>query len=415
MLKKRFFSFGVLIVLIIACVILVAALFIFSSVPAVKTTGFGATVSGGSGSSANGDSNLPPASVTEWELPAVVSLTGEDSAAGLAAGWGFDYGVKSVNEEGGIRGIPAKIAVRDTASSEDGVADEINRLTPDALVIMGPSTDVLYKAGEVAFYNARVPVIGAATDVEARTASKPYSISCITDSAGTTESVAETWIRADRFTTVCTLYAPANEDRVKSIETALTADGKNIVDSVQIGNDAFDAASVADRVFSSGADAYYIDMSGENTLRVITQMRFLAGANAGKLLILCGPAVADQTLVDSATEGDLYGVRVWATLDPGKDIEKHKAFDEAYDKNVVDPAYHDMAVDYYQSAFMIKQAIESLGLTGDPGSLADERGLLANWLYNTELIQTDLGDFNMQDGAKNTEVKIYKITDKGFQ
>jgi len=106
---------------------------------------------------------------------------------------------------------------------------------------------------------------------------------------------------------------------------------------------------------------------------------------------------------------------VWTTLDPGKDAEKRRAFDESFEKNVGDIAYRGLTVDYYQSAFMVKQAIESLELSGEPDALADDRELLANWLYNSDSIHTDQGDFFIMDGGKIVEIKLYTMTEKGLQ
>jgi len=415
MFKKKFFSFGVLIALIIACVVLFAILFVLSSVPAVNNPAAGAGITSGADNNTGEEENLPAPSVFEWEMPIVVSITGSDSDKGLAAAWGFDYGIKAVNELGGIRGLPVSLTVRDAASNNSGVTTEFEMLVHDSLVIMGPPTDAAFKAGEHVFYNAGVPTVGAAIDAKNRDAFQPFAISCITDPAVTAESAVATWVRIERFVNVCVIYSPISDERVEKIKMALASTGKQIVESIEIGNDAFDAATVADRAYSSSADAFYIDMSGEDILRIVTQLKYIAGENAMNLKILCGPLAADKELIESAKEGDMYGVRVWTTIDPSKDIEKRKAFDEAFDKNLGDPTYRDLAVDYYQSAHMLKQAIESLALTSDPSTFKDERLLLANWLYNSELIKTEHGDFLVVEGGKSIEAKLFRVTEKGLQ
>jgi len=412
-LKKKFVSFGVLIALIIACVVLIATLFVLSSVPAVSNPGSGA--SNGSATAGDEDQNLPKPAGYEWELPIVVSITGEESDTGLAAAWGFDYGIKSVNEAGGIRGLPVKITVRDSASRNSEVVSEIETMSANSLVIMGPPTEAAFKAGGQAFFNAGMPAIGAATDMNNRNAFQPFAISCISDSVSTAESVAATWVRIESFDTVCIIYSPVNSERVENIENSLMFVGKEIVEIIEIGNEIFDAAGIAEKVYATEADVYYIDISGEDTLRIITQLRHIAGENADKIRILCGPSAADKELIESAKEGDMYGVRVWTTVDPVRDVEKRKAFDEAYYKNIDDPALKNLAVDYYQSAIMLKQAIETLALSSDPGELLGERETLAHWLYNSDLIHTDQGDFIMLDGGKNIEAKFFRITEKGLQ
>ena len=415
MFKKKFFSFGVLIVLIIAVVITVAILIVLASVPAVNNAGTGSSLQAGSGDTEEEEEELPSPVISEWELPIVVSITGADSSMGLAAAWGFDYGIKVLNEMGGIQGIPVRISVRDAASSIAEVTSEIEALTPDALAIMGPPTEAAYKAGGQAFFNARMPAIGAAIDASNRSVYQPFAISCITDPSAITQGIIETWLSIDEFATVCIIYSPLNSERVESIETALTSEEIEIVEMIEIGNEAFDAATVADKAYASGAEAFYIDMNGEDTFRIVAQLRYIAEDDTNSRTILCGPLAADKELIETAPEGELEGIRVWTTLDPGKEAEKRRAFSEAFDKNVGDLAYRSLAVDYYQSAFMLKQAIETLALISDPDALPDEREILANWLFNSESIHTDQGDFFVLDGGKIIETKLYTITGKSLQ
>jgi len=414
MIKKKFFPPIVLKPLLIVCVIL--SLGFLGCSP-------GATVAGNydDGAMANGvdgdgdEDLLPVPSIAEWVLPIVVSITGAESDAGIAAAWGFDYGVKVVNEQGGIRGLPVRITIRDAGSSDTAVTSEIGSAAADALIVLGPPTESLYKAGEQAFYSAGMPAVGAATDTDRREIYRPFAISCITAPGSDAVSAIETWVRAGRFSSVCIFYNASQADRTASAEATMRASGIEIAELIELSGESFDAASPADKAINSGAEAFYFDLNKEDTLRIIKQMRYLAGDEAQDLKILCGPQLADKDLIGSEEAVDLIGARVWAMFDPNKDSEKRRVFEEAYSKNIGDTAYFSIAVDYYQSALMLKQAIDTLGLTGAPGALANEREKLADYLYNTGLITTDQGDFIIESGSKQTAVKLYTITDKDFQ
>jgi len=352
-------------------------------------------------------------------LPIVVSITGAESDAGVAAAWGFDYGVKVVNEQGGIRGLPVRITIRDAASSDTAVTSEIGSAAADALIVLGPPTAALYKAGEQAFYSAGMPAVGAATDTERREIYRPFAISCITTAGSDAVSAVETWVRVERVTKVCIFYSPLQAERTGSAEATFKASGIEVVEKIELANESFDAASVAERAMAFGADAFYLDLNANDSLRIVKQLRFLAEENAeteaADLKILCGPQAADKELIGSEEAIDMLGVRVWATYDPNKDGEKRKVFEDAYSKNIGDFAYYSIAVDYYQSALMLKQAIDTLGLTGAPGALADERSQLAAYLYDTGLVTTDQGDFIIESGNKLTTVRLYTITETDFQ
>ena len=413
MAKKRVIPIIIVIVLLTACVVFLYIL--FGGAP-LKTDGSGSGLGslGGSAASSDEAAEKPP-SLSEWELPIIVPITGTDSDEGLAAAWGFDYGVKAVNEQGGIRGLPVKIMVLDTASSESEVVYNIGTVAADSLVVMGPPTETLFKAGEQAFYSAGMPTVGAATDVDNREAFRPFAISCVDEPGSAAISAAGTWMRTEWFTDVCIFQSPEAAERTDQVEEALIKGGKKVTEIISLGSDTFDAAGVAEKAFVSGADAFYIDLPVEDTLRVIAQLRFLADEEGGDLQILCGPLAADPSFLDGADGEELFGVYVWSLLDPVKDAEKRKAFDDAFEKNIGDPVYRNIAVDYYQAAIMLKQAIDALGLTGSPDELANERGQLAEYLYHSGLISTDHGDFIIESGGKFMTPKLYKITEDGFQ
>ena len=415
--KKKYLPVIIIIVLLIACVILLLEL--FGCAPWHADAGAGTGAGSGTGPSGGADpgseeSELPPPAVDEWALPIVASITGANSDLGLAAAWGFDYGVKSVNEQGGIRGIPATTTTRDAASSESKAISELGTLAGSALVVMGPPTESLYKAGEQVFYSNAMPVIGAATDAANRVAYQPYAISCFDEPGSAAVSAVSAWVEAEEFENVWMVFSAATAERADIAADAFANKGKEVVQKASLGNEMFDAASVAEEALSSGADAYYIDLGGEDTLRVVKQLKFLANDTAGKLKILCGPLAADTAVIESAEEGEMLGVSVWSVADPVKDAERRKAFDTAF-ANIGDPEHYGIAVDYYQAALVIKQAIETLGLTGAGNKLAEERQKLAEYLYDMDVVSTEHGDLVIVAGGKQTSAKLYKITEKGFQ
>ena len=406
MLKLKSFSFAILVLLVVCIIFSGCGLGDGGVIP----------LPFGSGSEPD-EEDLPEPAVEEWVLPIIVAVTGFDSNFGRAAAWGFDYGIKTVNEQGGIRGLPVKMAIRDVASSDLEVVTEINIAAAEsALAIMGPPTKDLYEAGEATFFNAKMPAIGAATDKNARDFNRPYAISCITEPSSETISAVESWVRAEHLTKVCIFFSPIYGDRNAYAEATFVAGGVEIVEKFELGNEAFDAASIAEKAFSSGADAYYIDTNSEDTLRIIRQLKFLAGEEeAGNLKILCGPQAANKEFLDSAEEGELIGASVWATQNPNKNMEKRRAFEEAFVKSIDDSSLFDLTVDYCQSALMLKQAIDKLGLTGDRTMLAGEREALAGYLYDSDVITTDQGDFITRGGNKLKVASVYKITANGFE
>ena len=403
MIIKKKFSAKVVIVLLILCMVF--------SMGLLGCTNGTLPVSGPQ----TGSDNQEPPSIDGWVLPIVVAITGNSSEEGRSAAWGFDYGVKAVNEQGGIRGIPVTITIKDVASDNSKVSSEIEVAADNALIVVGPPTEALFRAGERISFNAGMPAVGAATDNSNREACQPFAISCISDSGSAAESAAEAWMKAEKFTNVCAFYSSSTKERVEYFEEAISAGGKQLVEKIELGTEELDAAAVAKKAIDSGADAFYIDTNKEDTLSIVKELKSLTSGNMNGVKILCGPLAATQDLLESDEEKVMVGVRIWSSVDPSKDAEKRKAFNEAFDKNVGDSNQYNIAVDYYQAALMLKQAIDTLGLTGAPDKLAEEREILANYLYNSGTVTTILGDFVVESGNKHMVSQLYRITDKGFQ
>jgi len=411
-MAKKVFSSSVLTVLLISCLVL--SLELFGCTPGTIS---GLSFSNGqavNGSEVSEAEYIPPA-VDGWVLPIIVSITGSESDAGLAAAWGFDYGVKVVNEQGGIRGVPVTISVRDAASNDVKTSTEVMSASADALIVFGPPTEALYHAGSMAFYNAGMPAIGGATDSMKREAYQPFAISCIDDPGSAAGSAVAGWVKTDKFNSACIFYSPVTQERAECIEQMLISEDKKVAEMIALGNEAFDAAAAAERALATGADAFYIDLNEEDTYRIIKQLKFNFIEETTPPIILCGPNAANTELLESDESGDLLGVRVWVSYDPGKDIEKRKAFSQSYNNSFESTDQFSLAVDYYQAALMLKQSIDKLGLTGAADALAQEREMLAKYLYSTDLITTDQGDFIIESGSKRTIAKLYTITENGFQ
>ena len=411
-MAKKVFSSGVLTVLLISCLVL--SLELFGCTPGTIS---GLSLSNGQTANSSGASEseqVPPA-VDGWVLPIVVSITGSESAEGLAAAWGFDYGVKVVNEQGGIRGVPVTISVRDAASNDAKTSTEVMSASADALIVFGPPSEALYHAGGLAFYNAGMPAVGGATDSMKREAYQPFAISCIDDPGSAAESAIAGWVKTDMFASACVFYTPITQERAECAEKALINDGRKVAEMIALGNEAFDAAAITEKALASGADAFYIDADEEDTVRIIKQLKYNFIEDTTSPIILCGPQAASTELLESDESGDLLGVKIWASYDPGKDIEKRKAFSSSFENSFESTDQFSLAVDYYQAAIMLKQSIDKLGLTGAADTLAAEREMLAKYLYSTDLITTDQGDFIIESGSKRTIAKLYTITENGFQ
>ncbi|MCL2492772.1 MAG: ABC transporter substrate-binding protein [Clostridiales bacterium] len=375
---------------------------------------------GGSGSQAL----LPPPSVTQWPFPILTAITGNDSREDLAAAWGFDYGIQRVNATGGIRGIPASSVLHDTSGNPDKALTEMTAVTKDALVAFGPTGSENFETVHKAAATAKLPHISSANAPGLRTPFAPYLISCTADPGRDAEGALRLWVTATPA--ISKLYVfydttlPASVSREERVKALLGIKGSSVslAGSVGVDQDADRQTGAVSTAMATGADAYYLDVNAEDFLFFAGALR-AAGVPASSILggPDCVQGLSDllATAPDAGTESavnNLEGVYAYSLTSP-EELINWDVFGQAA-KGHVDDADLPIAADYVDAVFLVKQAIETLGLTGGPQKLPEERERLAAWLYNTDEIQGALTTYRIENGEKVVLPHLLRLESSGF-
>ena len=87
------------------------------------------------GTDAPADANA--VAVTEWEIPMLTAATGAIAYVGKPAGWAAEYAAEIINANGGIRGVPVKVTVLDTAFDTSKAVTQMTSVVDNALVVLG--------------------------------------------------------------------------------------------------------------------------------------------------------------------------------------------------------------------------------------------------------------------------------------
>jgi ABC-type branched-subunit amino acid transport system substrate-binding protein len=376
----------------------------------------------GSAGGASADTEAPPVATQEWYFVMLTDVTGMSAEEGVAAAWGFDYGVKALNASGGVRGIDVRSATRDTASEPGKAASEMTAVAEGlgvdagALLVLGPVLSAEYDAAAAVFTEAHIPAIGYAENKETLRNGAPYAVSSAAASGEAAGKAVSAWIAQNpAIQKIAMVYDSSiysingNAERVKQV---IAEAGLTLSVTVETSGDAFDAAGVAEAAFGTGADAYYLDLAGEGNRRVAEQLTHLNGDSAPELLM--GSLAVDFSLLSDVPALASEKVFFWSEYDPAVDGERRQAFNTAFEAAIGSNHYYNIAVNYCQAARFAAQAIEELGLTGDPALLAEEREKLAAYLHDCEQIRTPLGNYATKDGYKLTEPVLYQIKDGKF-
>jgi ABC-type branched-subunit amino acid transport system substrate-binding protein len=371
---------------------------------------------------AGGSAEAPPVVAQQWYFVMLTDVTGMNAEEGVAAAWGFDYGVKAINETGGVRGVDVRSATRDTASEASKAASEMatvaggSDVDGNALLVLGPVLAAEYDAAADVFADAHIPAIGYAANEETIRKDAPYAISSAAAPGEAAGKAVTAWISKDAgIQKIAMIYDSSiysingNAERVKQV---IADAGLTLTVTVETSGDVFDAAGVAEAAFGTGANAFYIDLAGDGNRRVAEQLAHLNGDSVPSLLM--GSLAVDFAQFSDVSALTSEKVFFWSEYDPGLDTEKRQAFNAAFTAAIGSNHYYNIAVNYCQAARFAAQAIEELGLTGDPARLSEEREKLAIYLHDCAQVRTPLGNFATENGYKLVEPALYSIKDGKF-
>ena len=364
-----------------------------------------------------------PVATTEWDFVLLTDLTGPNSDAGVAAAWGFDYGIKSVNENGGPRGVAVRSAIRDTASVPERAAAEmaivvtVSSTTPEALLVFGPVVPQQYDAAAESFMTAKVPVVGNMSGKDSLNKFAPYAVSGDSEPGIAAGNAVAAWLENNNesINKVALIYDSSIDvlqENADSAKKAISTAGLEAASTVAVNGDDFDAKEVAAKAYNTGANAYYLDLPGDGNIRVFEQLILMTAGTDPRMLL--GNYNMDVSALLSMNIINSDMLTVWSDFDLAANLEGRLAFKDAFDSAIGNNSYYSLSADYCQAAQFAMQAIEQLELTGDPSRIVEERELMTNYLRNCNLVLSPLGSYWTIDGEKIMRPLLYNIKNGKF-
>jgi branched-chain amino acid transport system substrate-binding protein len=129
----------------------------------------------------------------------------------------------------------------------------------------------------------------------------------------------------------------------------------------------------------------------------------------------------DHILVfSSADTPELYttggkaieGVQIYNYTNDALSTPRWDAFKKAYMASHNNTQVPSLAPNYYDAVYMVKEAIEKTGITGDPKKLKEERKKIADYIANVKGFKGLLFDWDNINGVAMTKpTYIFQIVD----
>lgn len=340
--------------------------------------------------------------VNEWQIPFLNTLTGAIASIGEYLQWGANYAAQEINTAGGIAGKPVKIIPVDTALDPQKGAVEMARIVKDSLVALGPVPEpVIMAAMPIAVENGMMSIT-ASTSYEYAAPYLPWTVSWFPPTEERLAPLIEAWL--NQFSDVKTVvqfiepygaWPGMAKGHTRAINNLKLKEVK-----VDVPTDAVAFGPIVVRALAQKPDAVILSCNAEKAAKIIKEMKGLGWTKMDHILVFSS---ADTPELYTTGGKDIEGVQIYNYTNDSLDTPRWNAFKKAYMADHQGTQVPSLAPNYYDAVYMVKEAIEKTGVTGDPKKLKEERKKIADYLQNVKGFKGLLFEWDNVNGVAMTK------------
>jgi branched-chain amino acid transport system substrate-binding protein len=337
------------------------------------------------------------AKAADITLGALIPLTGFATGFGENQKIGLDIAVDEINKAGGIKGNPLKMITYDTESKgEKAIFGFRKQATQDnVLGILGP---FLSTEAEVCFPLANkyqiVSISASAAKPGLAEAHRPYGFINATSDMNTLPPAVDYWVKTHNIKTVC-IVTDIKDALNKStgqivFPKLLEAKGVKILGTSEFVTGEMDFSAHVSKFKGMNPDGIVISCTIADAAGFIKEAKkqglgkpFIGGVaiQAPKFLELAG---ADAN-------GTITGSSFWVE----NPAAKSKAFVEEFKKRYGGREPNPFAANMHENVFIMKQLIETTGVTNKPSDLDADRQKIQKGLETLKNFEGVTGTFSI--------------------
>ncbi len=213
--------------------------------------------------------------VKEWKIPMLSVLTGPVAFAGVPAKWAAEYAINEINAAGGIRGVPVRLTVYDTAFDNAKAVQTIARVIPGSLVIIGPLDARGSAAVAQQLLDNKILSLNSNTNATTLSSSKPYSAAYMQDSSKANVLSAKRWFQLEPWIkSVAMFYDPADpagKDAIDKFEANIASTGVKVV-PIEISGTQLDFGPPVLKAMSQKVDGYFSSYLVSNHVAIAKEL-----------------------------------------------------------------------------------------------------------------------------------------------
>jgi branched-chain amino acid transport system substrate-binding protein len=348
--------------------------------------------------------------VDEWKIPFLNCVTGPIASIGEYMSWSANRAAKEINAAGGIAGKPVKVVDHDTGVEPEKAVQEMAKIVDTALIAMGPVPEACIMAAMPLAVRKGLPSLTASTTYEYSLKFFPWTISWYPPTEKHLPPVVVSWAKAEpnMKRVVQFLEKWACWPSMADAHTAgLKSVGVEALPDVEVPTDAVTMGPLVVKALAQKPDGFILTCTSEKAAKIIIELEKNGWTDKGKILIF---GSADDTPLYTTGQDHLNGCHIYNFLDPEMKGERWVAFKEAYmaDHGGLEPT--SLSTIYYDVVYLIKEAIEKSGVTGDPKKLTEERVKVRDYCRNVTGFKGIQMTWDMKDGVpSNKGAFLFKL------
>ncbi len=334
-----------------------------------------------------------------WEIDFLNSLTGPVASIGNYMSWSAQRAAREINGAGGIAGKPVVVIEHDTGDSPEKAINQMAKIVDHALVVMGPVPEVCIQAAMPLAVEKGLFCMLASTSYEITINYFPWSISWFPPTEQVLPGVTKTWAelqgslqRVVQFTEKQAVWPQMAEFHA----SGLTQAGVREVIEIEVPRDAIMFDSLVVKALSREPDGFILTCNSEKAAKIVIALHKQGWLDFSKILIFSS---ADDTSLYTTAGQFLNGCYIYNYIDPNSQNPRWISFQEDYKKEHSGLEPSSLSTIYYDCVYMIKEAIENSGISGDKDRLEEERVKIRDYCRNVKSFQGIQQTWDMDKGV----------------
>lgn len=318
----------------------------------------------------------------EWRIPYLIFLSGPLAGDGAMHRWLTNQVAAEINSEGGIAGKPVVVDYYDTGLDPPKAAAAMARIIDSkALCLLGPMNDQECKAAmPLAVREGIFAFSGTATDVMLKEFS-PWILNTSSTVEEEKDFSMPMWLKQEPgIKSIAGIIQPlypyittvweANRRKAEEL-------GVKTYDRIEVPSGMLDYSSIAVRAIQTGADSFYISCTEDVAAMVVREL-INRGVNPNHILLFAS-SMGATFLRQSAG----YNDGIYTNVSPfHAENPKFEVFLKRYMESHGGEPLKFMSHFNAELLYLIKEAIEEQGITGDPARLREERIMIRDYANN---------------------------------